>query len=483
MKILVLNPPSIRVDNVVRDALYGCWCKGKRIGGAKTPPYPLLLLATLLKQNGHDVTMCDAPAERLSIEELARNAGSFQAVILNSSVMTFCEDAEALRILKREAKGLKTIVMGAAPTFMSELCLKHEAVDIIVKKEPEFIIRDLMSGMDGGSSRWQEVLGIGYKKGGSAVLNEPYPFIEDLDQLPFVDWSLLPKNADYFNPVIKRYPYVTDLTTRGCPGRCTFCMSPPFYGYKVRGRSAENVLEGFRRFVREGYKEVYLRDEMFTALRQRNNQIFRTMIEEKMDLTWVCSARIGTLTKEDMRLMKEAGCHYIKFGVESGDQGILDSIKKGITLAQVRETFAWAHQLRIETHAHIMVGNPGETKDTIMRTIAFLKEINPTTVTFGILTPYPGTPLFEQVAEKYPQIKQEFSLDLASLHSNSFFTDTLCELTAGQLAYYEKALHRWFYWRPSYLAQWLMRIRSFTDLKRVIRAGVRILDFSVRGDE
>ncbi|HAH21795.1 MAG TPA: B12-binding domain-containing radical SAM protein [Candidatus Omnitrophica bacterium] len=482
MKIMVLNPSSVKVENVIRDALYGCWCKGKRIGGAKTPPYPLLLLTTLLRQEGHDVTMLDAPAQHLTVLDLTKMMAGFQAVVVNSSVMTFCEDAEVLKMLKTGADSLKTVLMGAAPTFMPELCLKHEGIDIIVRREPEFVLRDLFNRLDFGDGRWREVLGIGYKNNGSFIVNDFYPFIENLDQLPFVDWSLLPKNADYFNPVIKRYPYVTDLTTRGCPGRCTFCMSPPFSGYKVRGRSAQNVLEGFRKFVREGYKEVYLRDEMFTALKARNSQILSTMIKEKMDLTWVCSAKIGTLTRNDMRLMRDAGCHYIKFGVESGDQGILDNIKKGITVDQIKQTFKWAHESGIETHAHIMIGNPGESKGTIERTIAFLKEINPTTATFGILTPYPGTPLFEKVAEKYPQIKKEFSIDLASLHSDSFFTDTLCELSAEELAYYEKALHRWFYWRPVYLLRWLMRIRSLSDLRRVIRAGTRILDFSVRGD-
>ncbi|HCD37805.1 MAG TPA: B12-binding domain-containing radical SAM protein, partial [Candidatus Omnitrophica bacterium] len=359
MKIMVLNPSSVKVENVIRDALYGCWCKGKRIGGAKTPPYPLLLLTTLLRQEGHDVTMLDAPAQHLTVLDLTKMMAGFQAVVVNSSVMTFCEDAEVLKMLKTGADSLKTVLMGAAPTFMPELCLKHEGIDIIVRREPEFVLRDLFNRLDFGDGRWREFLGIGYKNNGSFIVNDFYPFIENLDQLPFVDWSLLPKNADYFNPVIKRYPYVTDLTTRGCPGRCTFCMSPPFSGYKVRGRSAQNVLEGFRKFVREGYKEVYLRDEMFTALKARNSQILSTMIKEKMDLTWVCSAKIGTLTRNDMRLMRDAGCHYIKFGVESGDQGILDNIKKGITVDQIKQTFKWAHESGIETHAHIMIGNPG----------------------------------------------------------------------------------------------------------------------------
>ncbi|MDD4939908.1 MAG: radical SAM protein [Candidatus Omnitrophica bacterium] len=483
MKVLILNPPSLSSGNVVRDAIYGCWCKGKRIGGAKTPPYPLLLLATVIKDQGHDAEVIDASAQHITVEGAVARTKAFDAVVINSSVMTFAEDAKVLRILKDSNEKLRTVVSGAAPTFMPEFCLKDPGVDIIVRREPEFIIRDLINSLGSGDPRWHDLLGIGYKKDSSPVINAQYPFIENLDDLPFVDWSLLPRGADYFNPVIKRYPYVTDLTTRGCPGQCIFCMSPPFYGFKVRGRSAENVLEGFRRFIRQGYREVYLRDEMFTSLKNRNRQIFETMIKEKMGLSWLCSVKIGSINREDMRLMKRAGCHTIKFGVETGVQKILDNIRKGITLEQVRDAFKWAKQLGINTHAHVMVGHPGENKNTIKETIRFLKEIDPTTVTFGILTPYPGTPLFEEVSKRHPEIKDGFSLDLATLHSSSFFTETFCDLKPDELAYYEKALHRWFYWRPVYLAKWLFRIRSFSDLKRITKAGLRIMDFSVRGDE
>lgn len=483
MKVIALNPPSIGSDNVIRDVVYGCWCKGKRIGGAKTPPHPLLLIATILKAQGHEVKMIDAPAQHLNMDSLITEIGDTAAVIINSSVMTLSEDAQILKTIKDNLENIKTIVFGAAPTFMPEFCLRFEGIDIIVRREPEFIIRDLINCLDSHVSEWHDIKGIGYRQNSSPVINDFYPFIENLDELPFVDWDLLPSGLDYFNPIVRRYPYVTDLTTRGCPGSCIFCMSPPFYGCKIRGRSAANVLEGFRRHIRKGIREVYLRDEMFTSLKARNREIFKTMITEKMDLSWICSVKIGTVNKDDLQLMKEAGCHTIKFGVESGVQEILDNIKKGITLDKIRDTFRWVRQLGISTHAHIMIGNPGENKNTLKETIRFLKNISPTTVTFGIITPYPGTPLFERVAEKYPEIRSGFSLDIKTLHSSSFFTDTFCELSADELAYYEKAMHRWFYWRPLYILNWLRRIKSVSDLTRIVKAGSKILDFSIRGDE
>ena len=451
MRVLFLNPPPIVTENVIRDAIYGCWCKGKRIGGARTPPHPLLQVATVLQNDRHDVTVIDAGGKYVEFEEVLHQIKRFDAVVMLTSVMTFNLDAEVLRELKTSHRTLITIVFGAQPTFMPEYCLSKESVDIIVRQEAEFIIRDLANALERNDGSWKMVRGIGYREGDRIKLNDYYPFIHNLDELPSVNWDLLPKGEDYFNPLIKRHPYVIDLTTRGCPGRCSFCMSPGFYGGKVRGRSADNVIAGFKRYVHQGYREVYLRDEMFTTFKRRNVEICRRMIEEKIDLTWLCSAKVGTIDKEMMALMKEAGCHTIKFGVESGVQEILDRSNKGIRIEQTKQTFQWAKEVGINTHAHLMIGMPGETEATVKRTIEFVKEIDPTTATFGILTPYPGTPLFEQVAEKHPAIKENFSLNLEMLHSQGFYNETFCELTDKELQYWEKRAHREFYLRPSYI--------------------------------
>ncbi|MBN3038385.1 MAG: radical SAM protein [Candidatus Omnitrophica bacterium] len=481
-KILVLNPPNISSQNVVRDGIYGCWCKGKRIGGAQTPPYPLLEIATVLKQLPVPVEVIDAPAEGISIAGLKKIIIQHQIVIILTSVMTFSEDVQALKELKEANKDLKSIVCGSLPTFMPEFCLKNEAVDIIVLREPEFIIRDLVVAMSKGEN-WQALKGIGYCKNTGLCVNDYYPLIKDLDELPFVDWSLLSKKARYFNPLIKRHPYVTDLTTRGCPEKCTFCMAPGFYGNKVRARSAENVIAGFREHVQKGIKEVYLRDEMFTTFKARNKEIYERLIKENIDLTWLCSSRVDSLDRETMRLMKKSGCHTIKFGVESGVQQLLDNVKKRISIKQTEDAFRWAREAGLNTHAHVMLGLPGETKETIKETLRFIKRIRPTTATFGIVTPYPGTALFEQVARSYPEIKEGFSLDLKTLHTSSFFTHTFCDLTSEELAYYEKKVHRDFYLRPSYIYSRLTRIKSLKELIGAFKAGTKVIDFSIRGDE
>jgi radical SAM superfamily enzyme YgiQ (UPF0313 family) len=480
MRILVINPPSVSAENVKRDSIYGCWCKGKRIGGAQTPPWPLLSIATTLKTDGHDVRVIDGMAEDLPFSAVEQDAKGRDAIVMMSSVMTYTEDKKILEVLKRANPKLKGVICGAMGTFLPDLTLKHGdgLIEVLVRREPEFIIRDVLkaSGDD-----WKSVKGISYVgEGGKYVHNEDYPLVEDLDLIPHVDWNLLSKDAQYVNPIAKRFPYVTYVTTRGCYARCTYCMAPGFYGGKVRYRSAENVLEGWRAQVKRGIKEIYIRDELFTCVQKRNREICERMIAEKLDLTWICSSRVG-LTRDDLEIFKRAGCHYIKFGVESGNQAILDRMKKGVTLDQVRETFRFCRELGINTHSHFMVGCPGETWETINETVAFAKEISPTTATFGMLTPYPGTPLFDEVVEKHPEIRESL-IDLEHLHAASHFTDAICDLTTEDLLEAVKKVHREFFLRPSYIFGWLKRTKM-KDLPRVMKAGLSVASFAIKGDD
>jgi len=319
MRILVINPPSKTGNGVVRDLVYGCWCSGRRIGGANTPPTSLLYIATVLKEGGHDVKLLDAVSERKSLEEVKQITKNFNIIITSTGSMFF-EDAEILSELKKVNPSLTTIIYGSTSTFMLNYIMEMDSFDVIVRGEPEFIIRDVINCIESGDASWKDVKGIGFRENGNIVLNEPYPLIEDLDDLPFLDRRMLPQGVDYFNPIVKRMPYTTMTTSRGCSGQCNFCNVPSFYGRKTRYRSAENVLEELELIESQGYKEVFFRDETFTLFKKRNIEICSEVIKRNIDLTWLCNARVGSVDKEMMKLMKRAGCHTIKFGVESGVQ-------------------------------------------------------------------------------------------------------------------------------------------------------------------
>ena len=286
--------------------------------------------------------------------------------------MTFREDTEFLARAKTENPALMSAVFGSHPTFMPRYSLVPESVDFIIRHEPEYILRDLAAALERKDDSWKGVKGMGYRVSRQSavgsrqsrdkessnfnlqssivehedqgpdtgnrepetgefdyVINEDYPFIEDLDELPFPEVDLLPKDIHYFNPIVKRLPYITASTSRGCPARCRFCTAPAFDGKRLRFQSADYVIEQLEYFMSKGFREVYYRDDTFFVNKKRDLAVCEKILEKNLDITWLANARIGMIDKETMALAKKAGCHTIKFGVESGVQEILDKSAPG----------------------------------------------------------------------------------------------------------------------------------------------------------
>lgn len=479
MKVLFLVPPPLAEDcNVVRDVLYGCWCKGKRIGGATVPPLVALSVSTVLKNDGNEVRLLDAPAEGKSVNEAVSIASEYETVLLLTSSMTFKDDCEILNRIKKANPSSKTIVFGSHPTFMPEACLKEKSIDIIAMREPEFIIRDLLRDIPNDS--WRSVKGIGFMEDGKVVINEPYPFIENLDELPIWDRLLLPKGLKYYNPLIRKYPYTTSETSRGCPGKCLFCTAPAMYGGKMRCWSAEKVVREIEQLVKEGYKEIYYRDETFTTFKKRNIEICNAILEKGIKISWLCNVRVGTVDEETLALMKKAGCHTIKIGVESGVQEILDKSNKGIKVEGTRDLFKWAKKYGINTHAHVMIGMPGDTKETLDITLKFLKELDPTTLDVGICTPYPGTVLFKKLLEEHPEIGDDYSIDFDKLHTAGMYNAYFTGLKREELEGYLNRFYKGFYLRPRHMIKNLSQIRNLADLKRIFSASLSLVTFMAK---
>lgn len=484
MKVLLLNPMTEQTGNVVRDVLYGCWCKGKRIGGGTVPPFNLLVLTTLLRRAGLEADFIDAQAEQLGMQRIAVKALDYDLVVVGTSTMSFREDAKYLQYLKQSRAGLLSVVFGSHPTFFPKVCLAHPGVDFVIRHEPEYILRELALRLAAGED-FSDLKGIGFRnQKGDPQLNEPFPFIENLDALPHPDLDLLPPGIDYFNPIVSRLPYMTTTTSKGCPGKCTFCTAPAFDGHRFRRQSATYVIEQLEYFAAHGIKEVFFRDDTFFVDKKRDQTICRHLIDNKLDITWLCNTRVNVIDRETMALARRAGCHTIKFGIESGDQAILDGVKKGYTIEQAHEVFRWARELGVKTHAHVMLGLPGETRDTAEKTINFVLALKPVTATFGICTPYPGTPLFEQISKKNPEIGDGSAIDLAKLHTVGLFNEHFTDLSKEDLGHLVHLAYRRFYIRPGY---WIDSVRwqlhDINDFKRVAIAAANLFDFIFRGKD
>ncbi|MBF0301253.1 MAG: radical SAM protein, partial [Oligoflexia bacterium] len=374
-----------------------------------------------------------------------------------------------------------TLVFGSHATFMPTYTLAHKGVDFIIQFEPELVIKDFCRKFF-NDDRYA-VNGLGYKNlQGQIVINPQYPFIENLDDLPIIDLNFLPKNVDYFNPIVRRMPYMSVSTSRGCPGKCIFCTAPSFDGHRVRFQSADYVLNMIKTFKDFGIREIYFRDDTFFVNKEREYNIFKQLIDNSMDISWIANARIGMIDYEIMEMAKRAGCHTIKFGIESGNQKVLNQIKKGYRIEQAYRVFEWTHSLGLNTHAHVMIGNPGDTLQTVEETIDFVKKLDPTTATFGVCTPYPGTPLFEEVAKIHPQICDGSASDLSRLHIDGFYNHLYCDLKREDLKKLVQKAYRKFYLRPNFLFQFARnQMNSVEDVKRIILSGTRVLDFMFRG--
>jgi radical SAM superfamily enzyme YgiQ (UPF0313 family) len=302
-----------------------------------------------------------------------------------------------------------------------------------------------------------------------------------LDELPFPDRELV-RDIVYFNPLIKKTPWTTALSSRGCFGKCIFCTSPSFYGNTFRARSPENVVKEMEEIKKMGYNEIFFRDETFTMGMRRTFKICELLLEKDIKISWICNARIGTVNKKLMKLMKDAGCHIIKFGVESGVQRILDNIKKEITIEEIKKTFKSAHEIGIGTHAHVMLGCIGETEKTVNKTIEFVKEIDPATATFGAFTPYPGTELFKTIEKKVPEIGDGTQCDISKLHNFGFYNHIFCDLSDDDVGKAVRKAYRKFYARPAYLLKAVKNVKSLNEFRNKTLASFSVFSFSFDRD-
>jgi len=483
-KALFLKPSAgASGKNIVRDFLYGCWCNGRRIGGMQMPPLTELMVATNARQDQLETIFLDAQIEPNRYLELAeRKFSDISIVAVMSSTQSFKADVELLNNIKKLNSSITTILYGSHPTFMPEFCVKEPNVDYIVIGEPEETVRELCTAIIRGKST-DNMLGTGYlTSNGEAHISPKRPFAA-MDDLARPDRTMLPKNADYFNPVVKRVPYTSMLTSRGCPARCNYCTAPVFYGNKTRVRSAENVLEEMREIKSLGYREIFFRDETFSAYKGRNYKIFEGMKKEGFDFTWIANGRVDWIDVESMEAMKEAGCHMLKFGVETGSAEMLKRYNKGTTLEQAEFVFRKAREIGLDTHAHIIFGGPQETLETIKETREFLKKLRPSTATFGILTPFPGTDIFEMVAGEYPEIRDGSESTMENLHVEGFFSDALCELNSEQLSAEIVKAYREFYMNPRYIADRLASIKSFEELTLKAIGGYNVMQFAMTGQK
>lgn len=419
--------------------------------------------------------LLDAPADGLSVAQTLDIAREYELVIMHTSTPSFPADARFAELIKERAPGALVGMVGAKVMVDPGPSLQaSSAIDFVAREEFDYTCRDLAEGQP-----LADIAGISWRDAGGGIHhNPPREMIEDMDALPFVapiykrDLNLRNYFIGYLN-----YPYVSLYTGRGCRSRCSFCLWPQTVGgHRYRIRSPASVLEEVR-WIRENMpevKEIMFDDDTFTDFRPRAEEIARGLGE--LGVTWSCNAK-ANVPYSTLKVMKENGLRLLLVGYESGDDQILLNIKKGLRTDIARRFAADCRELGITVHGTFILGLPGETRETIAKSIAFAKEINPHTIQVSLAAPYPGTKLYEQALEnewippnKTIHLVNESGVQLAALNYP--------HLSSQEMYHSLEQFYRSFYFRPAKIWEIVREMLHSWDMtRRRLREGVEFFRF------
>jgi hopanoid biosynthesis associated radical SAM protein HpnJ len=384
MRTLFLNPPSFEGFD---GGASSRWPATREIESYWYPVwlcYPAGMLA--------DSKVVDAPPHKISIEQTVAMASDFELLVLFTSTPGLHVDVRMAEMMKDVNPKLKVCFVGPPVTVEPEKILnENPAIDFLVRREFDHQIVNFANG-----KALDELPGVSFRKNGGIHHTPEGGFIEDLDSLPWVT-KVYQRDLDFrrYNVPFLRNPFISFYTSRGCPALCTFCLWPQTHsGHRWRLRSSDDVVNEVRWTIENfpGLKEIFFDDDTFNYKKERTIEICHP------DVTFSCTSRVTT-DYDTLKAMKQSGFRLMIVGYESGDQQILKNIKKGATVDMARRFTDNAHKLGLTVHADYIIGLPGESRDSIRRTIDFAKGLDTETIQVSIAHPYPGTEFYDYVKQ------------------------------------------------------------------------------------
>jgi hopanoid biosynthesis associated radical SAM protein HpnJ len=421
--------------------------------------------------------LVDAPPDGLTVNEVLPLAHRYELAILHTSTPSFPYDVRVAEAMKTENPDLRIGFVGAHVAVDPEGALRaSETIDFVAREEFDFTIQEVAQGRP-----LSTVLGLSYRDNGIVRHTPARPILENMDTLPFVvdvykrDLTL----ENYFNGYLL-HPYVSLDTGRGCRSKCTFCLWPQTVGgHRYRTRSVEHVVAEIALATRyfPQVKEYFFNDDTFTDDLPRAEAIAHQL--GKLGVTWSCNAK-ANVPYDTLKLLKDNGLRLLVVGYESGNQQVLNNIKKGVRLDLARRFTKHAKNLGIKIHGTFIVGLPGDRRETIEETIRFACEIDPDTIQVSIAAPYPGTALYREAVEQGwlsgGQLVDGQGVQVSAL--------SYPHLSHTEIFESVESFYRRFYFRPLKvfaLAGEMLRGREV--MKRRLREGVEFLRFLSRRKE
>lgn len=480
MNVLMLNPPyhhkfsrSQRSPAVIKS-------------GVMYYPIWLAYATGVLEQAGFTVKLVDAPANDYTLAYVLDLAKEFQPrlVVMDTSTPSIHNDIEAAQAIKGVLPGAFILFVGPHVSALPQDTLNMStAVDAVARGEYDYTVLEVAQYLDGGGDL-SMISGISYReaKGGAGevVHNANRPYIKDLDSMPFVSevYKRHLKVENYFYS-ITQFPEVTLITGRGCPYHCTYCIWPQsLTGHGYRMRSVENVADEFEFIARElpQVKEVFIEDDTLTVNQKRSIALSQELIRRGNRLPFTANSRADA-SFETLDWLHKAGLRLLCVGFESGDQGVLDAIKKNITVERFYEFRQAAQKAKVLVHGCFMAGNPGETRETLAKTLKLAMELSPDTAQFFPLMVYPGSEAYDWAKRNGHLISEDFQdwLTPEGLHKSVV---SYSNLSADDLVTWCDSARRSFYLRPRFIVSkaWEMLAHP-QEARRILRAGSTFIKY------
>lgn len=434
------------------------------------PPLSLAYAAAIAEKNGHEAIIIDAVAERLSLEQTAERLRVFTPSLIGFTMTTYGFHFTLGWIKAIKARlGVPTIVGGWHLHIYPRQTLTHPAIDYAVTGEAEQSLPNLLRCLESKGSL-HEVKGIAFRENGQIIVTPREKETDNLDDIVFPARHLL-KNHLYFNVLSQIKNFTVMLSARGCPYRCIFC---DLNTKKFRLRSAKNFVDEIESNYRQfDIREFDIYDSSFTIDKERATHICEEITARGLKVSWTARTRVDNISRGLLKKMAQAGCNTIMYGIESADPRLLKTLHKETDLAQIRNAVTWTKEYRIKTLGFFMIGVPGETKETALKTIRFSASLGLDYVQFTKCTPFPNSQIYNRlVAQGLGDYWGEFTKD-PSLEQELPLLDT--ELSYAQAMKLVHKAYLYFYFRPKYILNALTRIKSLLELKNSIRAAFGLI--------
>lgn len=360
-------------------------------------PLGLCYLAAVLENKGHEVKIFDSYLTQKNAEETAKSLLGFSPEIVGISCTShvFPEARKIAKCLKEQMPNANVVFGGAHPSIFPQQVASLPYVDAVGIREGEITFLEYVNAIDKGNTV-EKIEGLVFRKDKRLVVTPPRPFIKDLDLLPFparhlVEMKRYPRRGDS----ILVHPVDTMNTSRGCPYNCLFCSTHELSQHIYRARSPSNIADEIEHLIYNwGSKGIYFREDNFTCSETRVRGLCKEIRKRKIDIEWECESRIN-VSENLLKNMKKAGCSAIWFGVESGSQKVLNYLRKGITISQIKKCVAFCKKVGIKVGASFMIGVPGETHEDVGLTFKLWKELDADFSWFSAYIAMPGSELYD----------------------------------------------------------------------------------------